>query len=32
VVSFFYRYTGPPEMIGNPMPGEPTAPITFPPA
>jgi hypothetical protein len=31
VFTFFLKYPGP-EMLGDPMPGEPTAPITFPPA
>jgi hypothetical protein len=31
VITFFYKFPTP-EVIGDPMPGEPTAPITFPPA
>jgi hypothetical protein len=31
VFTFFFKYSAP-EMIGDPIPGEPTAPITFPPA
>src|SRR5262245_60743488 len=31
VITFFFKYSAP-ELIGAPMPGEPTAPITFPPA
>jgi hypothetical protein len=31
VITFFFKYATP-EVIGEPMPGEPTAPITFPAA